>query len=145
LRPGSEWNFDSRGWFVVRVAHGAGYMLSDEAAHELNEGDVLSGRSSAPVRFRCSQLTSTRLQFFCVYPELLGGVLTLATSRERAARLRGMAEWARIVSAHVGRSHRLRRFPDQAGPRIDQAGPQLHEVGAGCDEHGCVLTGVDAA
>ena len=40
LRPSGEWQPETRGWTVSRVAEGVGYSLQGPAARELNVGDM---------------------------------------------------------------------------------------------------------
>lgn len=77
LAAAKEWDPESEGWLLIRVAEGEGYLLKAGNVHSLGVGDVISGHTKNIANIRSSSLNRMRLQMFTVRPELLGGVLTM--------------------------------------------------------------------
>jgi len=77
LLPSGEWLPRHHGWFMIRVAEGAGYCLPPQEVRELNPGDCLVGVFNGKTLLRASQLGSWKLQYFLVDPQLISGLLTM--------------------------------------------------------------------
>lgn len=77
LRPGAEWSHDRSAWLLARLGEGHGYWLGKES-REIKTGEALVIVPGNCGTFRASQLGVVRLQYFCWYPELLTGILTLS-------------------------------------------------------------------
>ena len=82
LRPAGEWSPPALGWTVVRVADGLGYWLQGGGAQELNEGDGFVVTEISHLVLRASQLGPLKLQFYCVQPQFLNGLITVAEGRQ---------------------------------------------------------------
>ncbi len=78
LRPSGEWSPPAPGWTVVRVAEGFGYWLQGGGARELKTGDGFVATETSQLVLRASQLGNLKLQFFCVQPQFLNGLITVA-------------------------------------------------------------------
>jgi AraC-like DNA-binding protein len=77
LQPSGEWSPPAPGWTVVRVAEGLGYWLLDGGAQELKDGDGFVTTEISHLLLRASQLGPLKLQYFCVQPEFLNGLITV--------------------------------------------------------------------
>ncbi len=82
LLPSGEWTPPTPGWTIVRVAEGMGYWLQGGGARELNAGDGFAATESGRLVIRASQLGQLKLQYFCVQPELLNGLITVAEGHQ---------------------------------------------------------------
>ena len=82
LRPSGEWQPETRGWTVSRVAEGVGYSLQGPAARELNVGDMVVVGPATNLIVRASQLNVLKLEFFLVLPQYLNGLLTVTEWRQ---------------------------------------------------------------
>jgi AraC-like DNA-binding protein len=78
LRPSGEWSPPAPSWVVVRVAAGIGYWLQRGSARELKLGDGFVATDASRLVLRASQLSSMKLEFFCVQPQFLNGLITVA-------------------------------------------------------------------
>ena len=79
VRPCGEWSppVPTPSWIVVRVAAGIGYWLQGGSARELKLGDGFLGTDASRLVLRASQLGSLKLEFFCVQPQFLNGLITV--------------------------------------------------------------------
>jgi hemolysin activation/secretion protein/AraC-like DNA-binding protein len=82
LHPSGEWSPAAPGWTVVRVAEGMGYWLQGGGARELQAGDGFVATTASQLVLRASQLGPLRLEFFCVQPEFLNGLITVAEGHQ---------------------------------------------------------------
>ncbi len=82
LRPSGEWSPPAPGWTVVRVAEGFGYWLQGGGARELKTGDGFVATETSQLVLRASQLGNLKLQFFCVQPQYLNGLITVAEGHQ---------------------------------------------------------------
>ena len=82
LRPSGEWSPPAPGWTVVRVADGFGYWLQGGGARELKAGDGFVATETSQLVLRASQLGNLKLQFFCVQPQFLNGLITVAEGHQ---------------------------------------------------------------
>ncbi len=82
LRPSGEWSPPAPGWTVVRVADGFGYWLQGGGARELKTGDGFVATETSQLVLRASQLGNLKLQFFCVQPQFLNGLITVAEGHQ---------------------------------------------------------------
>jgi AraC-like DNA-binding protein len=78
LLPGGEWLPHLSGWMVIHVSSGAGYWLHPRMNWELQMGAVLLLSDQAQGYVRASQAGGLRLQFFCVEPRKLTGLVSMA-------------------------------------------------------------------
>lgn len=76
--PAHEWKPEARVWTIIRVADGAGYFFQAGTTKELNPGDTVIAGPAAQAVLRASLLGPLKLQFFCVLPQYLDGLLTVA-------------------------------------------------------------------
>ena len=77
LRPSGEWSPPAPGWTVVRVAEGIAYWLHGGGASELKTGDGFAATETLHLVLRASQLGPLKLQFYCVLPQFLNGLITV--------------------------------------------------------------------
>ncbi len=82
LRPSGEWSPEGRGWTVVRVTDGFGYWLQGGGARELKVGDGFTVAGHSSLLLRASQLGTLKLEFFCVQPQLLNGLITITEGHQ---------------------------------------------------------------
>jgi hemolysin activation/secretion protein/AraC-like DNA-binding protein len=82
LRPSGEWSPPAPGWTVVRVAEGIGYWLQGGGARELQAGDGFAATDTSLLVLRASQLGPLKLEFFCVQPQFLNGLITVAEGHQ---------------------------------------------------------------
>ena len=82
LRPSGEWSPAAAGWTVVRVTEGMGYWLQGGGARELKPGDGFVATESSHLVLRASQLGPLKLEFFCVQPEFLNGLITVTEGHQ---------------------------------------------------------------
>ena len=82
LRPSGEWSPPAPGWVVVRVADGIGYWLQGGGARELNPGDGFVATEISNLVLRASQLGFLKLEFFCVQPQFLNGLITVTEGHQ---------------------------------------------------------------
>jgi hemolysin activation/secretion protein/AraC-like DNA-binding protein len=82
LRPSGEWVPEGRGWTMVRVAEGFGYWLQGGGARELKPGDGFTVAGGSNLLLRASQLGQLKLDFFCVQPQFLNGLITIAEGHQ---------------------------------------------------------------
>jgi hemolysin activation/secretion protein/AraC-like DNA-binding protein len=82
LRPSGEWTPPAPGWTVVRVAEGMGYWLQGGGARELKAGDGFAATETAHLVLRASQLGPLKLEFFCVQPQFLNGLITVSEGHQ---------------------------------------------------------------
>lgn len=82
LHPSCEWTPSAPGWTVVRVAEGMGYSLQGGGARELKAGDGFVATETAHLVLRASQLGPLKLEFFCVQPQFLNGLITVAEGHQ---------------------------------------------------------------
>ena len=82
LRPSGEWTPSAPGWTVVRVAGGIGYWLQGGGAIGLNPGDGFVANEASRLVLRASQLGPLQLELFCVQPQFLNGLLTVAEGHQ---------------------------------------------------------------
>ena len=82
LRPSGEWTPPASGWTIARVAEGVGYLLQRGQANELKPGDGFVAHGAAQAVLRASQLGPLKLEFFCVQPLLLNGLITVAEGHQ---------------------------------------------------------------
>ena len=80
--PSGEWSPDAPGWTVVRVADGFGYWLQGGGAKELKAGDGFVVAAGTPLVLRASQLGPLKLEFFCVQPQFLNGLITVTEGHQ---------------------------------------------------------------
>ena len=76
IRPSSEWAPQSPGWTLIRVSDGIGYWRDQNVVLELTIGDAIILAKGVKGCLRASQLGLVKLDYFCVQPEFLGGILT---------------------------------------------------------------------
>jgi hemolysin activation/secretion protein/AraC-like DNA-binding protein len=109
LLPCGEWPVQTNGWLMIRAVEGTGYWLCQGAAREFSVSEVLLVSGTRGGSLRASSLGTLRLQFFCVQPRLLPGLLALGDSQHLEA-FEGAA-------VHVfGAQHAVtRRFAEVAG------------------------------
>ena len=82
LRPSGEWTPPAPGWIVVRVADGMGYWLQGGGARELKTGDGFVATENSQLVLRASQLGVLKLDFFCVQPQFLNGLITVTEGHQ---------------------------------------------------------------
>ncbi|MEI8288652.1 MAG: helix-turn-helix domain-containing protein [Verrucomicrobiota bacterium] len=82
LRPSGEWNSPEAGWTVVRVADGMGYWLQSGGARELKVGDGFVVAQTSHLLLRASQLGSLKLEYYCVHPQFLNGLITVTEGHQ---------------------------------------------------------------
>ena len=82
LRPSGEWNVPATGWTVVRVAEGIGYGLQSAGARELEAGDGFVVAESSRLTLRASQLGTLKLEYYCVHPHFLNGLITVTEGHQ---------------------------------------------------------------
>ncbi len=82
LRPSGEWNAPERGWTVVRVAEGIGYWLQSGGARELKPGDGFVVGETSHLVLRASQLGTLKLEYYCVHPQFLNGLITVTEGHQ---------------------------------------------------------------
>jgi hemolysin activation/secretion protein/AraC-like DNA-binding protein len=82
IRPSGEWTPPALGWAMVRVVEGIGYWLQGGSAKELQPGDGFVATEAARLVLRASQLGLLKLEFFCVQPQFLNGLLTVAEGHQ---------------------------------------------------------------
>lgn len=82
VRPSGEWTPPALGWTMVRVVEGIGYWLQGGSAKELQSGDGFVATEAARLVLRASQLGPLKLEFFCVQPQFLNGLLTVAEGHQ---------------------------------------------------------------
>ena len=82
LVPSGEWSPDAPGWTVVRVVDGFGYWLQGGGAQELKIGDGFVVAAGTPLVLRASQLGRLKLEFFCVQPQFLNGLITVTEGHQ---------------------------------------------------------------
>jgi AraC-like DNA-binding protein len=81
------------------VDEGAGYSLQPGQARELNPGDGLVAAGGSNVVVLASQLGLLRLVYFCVHPEFLNGLITVAEGHQLEKALKSSANQAIPFSA----------------------------------------------
>ncbi len=81
LPPGAEWNPPPSPWSFIFVSSGVGYWLHPRLNQELPAGtaSVLSERAQGCIR--ASQLEALVLDYYCLEPDKLSGLVTLAEQR----------------------------------------------------------------
>jgi len=94
LHPSGEWSPDAPGWTVVRVAEGMGYWLQGGGARELKAGDGFAATEISHLVLRASQLGPLKLEFFCVQPQFLNGLITVAEGHQ-------LEQAGKSVTAHA--------------------------------------------
>ncbi len=79
LPSSAEWVNDSAEWLFARVDHGLGYVLQNNSARELEDGQVVvtCSCSSRPVTIRASQIGELKLHWFRLCPGSLTGFFSL--------------------------------------------------------------------
>ena len=82
LRPSGEWNSPNAGWTVVRVADGVGYWLLSGGARELKVGDGFVVAETSRLVLRASQLGPLKLEYYCVHPQFLNGLITVTEGHQ---------------------------------------------------------------
>ena len=82
LQPAGEWSPTAPGWTVVRVAEGIGYWLQGGTVGEIKEGDGFAATETSRLVLRASQLGPLKLQFFCVLPQFLNGLITVTEGHQ---------------------------------------------------------------
>jgi len=82
VQPAGEWTPDAPGWTVVRVSEGFGYWLQDGGARALNAGDGFVATEISKLVLRASQLSPLKLEFFCVEPRFLNGLITVTEGHQ---------------------------------------------------------------
>ncbi|MEI7809679.1 MAG: helix-turn-helix domain-containing protein, partial [Verrucomicrobiota bacterium] len=82
LRPSGEWNSPEDGWTVVRVADGMGYWMQSGSARELKVGDGFVVAETSHLVLRASQLGSLKLEYYCVHPQFLNGLITVTEGHQ---------------------------------------------------------------
>ena len=82
LRPSGEWNSPEDGWTVVRVADGMGYWLPPGGARELKAGDGFVVAQTSHLVLRASQLGPLKLEYYCVHPQFLNGLITVTEGHQ---------------------------------------------------------------
>ena len=82
LRPSGEWNSPEAGWTVVRVADGMGYWMQPGGARELKVGDGFVVAETSHLVLRASQLGSLKLEYYCVHPQFLNGLITVTEGHQ---------------------------------------------------------------
>jgi len=82
LHPSGEWTPPAPGWIVVRVADGIGYWLQGGGARELKAGDGFVTTEISHLVLRASQLGPMKLEFFCVQPQFLNGLITVTEGHQ---------------------------------------------------------------
>ena len=82
LHPSGEWTPPAPGWIVVRVADGIGYWLQGGGARELKAGDGFVATEISHLVLRASQLGPMKLEFFCVQPQFLNGLITVTEGHQ---------------------------------------------------------------
>ena len=75
LLPSGEWLPRPEGWWIARVASGAGYWIQPAGSRQLAAGDMLVLPPRSEGTLRSSSLGLLGLQFFLAQPRLLSGLL----------------------------------------------------------------------
>jgi AraC-like DNA-binding protein len=99
LRPSGEWSPPAPGWTVVRVAEGIGYWLHGGGANELKEGDGFAATETLHLLLRASQLGPLKIQYYCVLPQYLNGLITVTEGCRLQQAERGSATEAIVFHA----------------------------------------------
>jgi AraC-like DNA-binding protein len=81
LRPGSEWAPRLPGWSFIHLTEGLGYWLHPRLNRELATGTVMVLSEQTQGLLRASQLGDLVAHYFCIRPERLSGLVTLAEQR----------------------------------------------------------------
>lgn len=82
LRPSGEWTPPAQGWTMARVAEGVGYWLQGGGAREFKPGDGFAASGASQLVLRASQLGPLKLEFFCVQPQILNGLITVTEGHQ---------------------------------------------------------------
>jgi hemolysin activation/secretion protein/AraC-like DNA-binding protein len=99
LRPSGEWSPPAPGWTVVRVAEGMGYWLQGGGARELKPGDGFVATEISHLVVRASQLGPLKLEYFCVQPQFLNGLITVMEGHKLEAAEKNLAARAIFFEA----------------------------------------------
>ena len=128
VRPCGEWSSPTPSWIVVRMAAGIGYWLQGGNARELKPGDGFVGTDASRLVLRASQLSSMKLEFFCVQPQFLNGLITVTEGHKLELAGKNLAAQAIFFEATdlVGQTFsRLVRQPDRENLAMRSALLQL--------------------
>jgi AraC-like DNA-binding protein len=77
LPKSTEWLPQLRGWSFIQIRTGIAYWQQAQRVRELAAGSVLVLTGDAQGALRASQLNDVQIDYFCLEPEKLGGLLTL--------------------------------------------------------------------
>jgi AraC-like DNA-binding protein len=116
LPCGGEWTPRFRGWCTLLFSSGIGYFWDQaNAMREVAPGSVLVIGGEFGGHFRASQLSEVIIQYFCVEPEKLGGVLPLREqiALTKAAEQPGLS--ARMLPPNDPTAQRLRNILEKQG------------------------------
>ena len=115
LRPSGEWSPAVPGWTVVRVAEGMGYWLQGGGARELQAGDGFVATAASHLVLRASQLGPLKLEFFCVQPEFLNGLITVAEGHQLELAGKNLSAHAIFFAATEAVGQKFSRLVVQPG------------------------------
>jgi len=115
LRPSGEWSPAVPGWTVVRVAEGMGYWLQGGGARELSAGDGFVATAASHLVLRASQLGPLKLEFFCVQPEFLNGLITVAEGHQLELAGKNLSAHAIFFAATEAVGQKFSRLVVQPG------------------------------
>lgn len=78
LQPGEEWSFRASGWRFLCLKKGLSYFCRNHGAVEMEPGEVFLMVRNTEATCRSSQLDASRIVWFEIDPDLLGGFMTMA-------------------------------------------------------------------
>ncbi len=78
LPEGTEWLPQLRGWSFIQIRSGIGYWQQAQRVRELAAGSVLVLNGEVRGGLRASQLSEVLVDYFCLDPEKLTGLLSLS-------------------------------------------------------------------
>jgi AraC-like DNA-binding protein len=128
IRPCGEWSPPALSWIVVRIAEGIGYWLQAGSARELKIGDGFVATDASRLALRASQLNPMKLEFFCVQPQFLNGLITVTEGHKLELAGKSLAARAIFFGAAdpVGKKFsRLVLLPDRENLTMRSALLQL--------------------
>ncbi|HEX3800385.1 MAG TPA: helix-turn-helix transcriptional regulator [Verrucomicrobiae bacterium] len=77
LPKSSEWRPQLHGWAFIRIRSGISYWQQTQCVRELEPDSVLVLTGTTHGALRASQLNDVEIDYFCLDPEKLAGLLTL--------------------------------------------------------------------
>ena len=114
LRPAGEWTPPASGWVVVRIADGVGYWLQGGSAREFKTGDGFVTSGQVNFLLRVSQLGPLKLEFYCVQPQFLNGVITVTEGHQLAQAAKNLGSRLIAFTASEPLGQKLTRLVQQA-------------------------------